>query len=190
MANIDRPNGFRPVKTFSGAPVTSLIRAIGVADGADVFVGDPVTLASGLAAPSATNDAAILGVAVGFGRFDKDGRTPLGMFNPENLNSTGKFYDDSASTHTEWCVYYVPADDVVFEVQTATALTKVPGDTADLTGGGTGSATTGQSYAEITTASNNDVTVVEVPILVGNTPTEVWGRYWVMFTRAEQAFHA
>ncbi len=189
MANIDRPNGFRPVKTFSGAPVTSLIRAIGVADGADIYVGDAISLASGLGAPSATNDSAILGVAVGFGKFDKDGRTPLGMFNPENLNSTGKFYDDSASTHTEWCVYYVPADDVIFEVQTATALTKVPGDTADLATGA-GSATTGQSIMEITTASNNDVTIVEVPNIVGNDPTTVWGRYWVMFTRAEQAFHA
>jgi hypothetical protein len=189
MANIDRPNGFRPVKTFSGAPVTSLIRAIGVADGADIYVGDAISLASGLGAASATNDSAILGVAVGFGKFDKDGRTPLGMFNPENLNSTGKFYDDSASTHTEWCVYYVPADDVIFEVQTATALTKVPGDTMDLLATA-GSATTGQSAHEATTSSNADLTVVEVPVLVGNTPTEVWGRYWVMFTRAEQAFHA
>jgi hypothetical protein len=189
MANIDRPNGFRPVKTFSGAPVTSLIRTIGVADGADIYVGDALNLASGLGAAAATNDASILGVAVGFGKFDKDGRTPLGMFNPSNLNSDGKFYDDSASTHTEWYVAYVPADDVIFEVQTATALTKVPGDTADITGG-VGSATTGQSIQEITTSSNVDVTVVEVPVLVGNTPTEVWGRYWVMFTRAEQAFHA
>lgn len=189
MANVDRPNGFKFVKTFSGAPVTSMIRAIGVADGADIFCGDAITLSSGLGAPSATNDSAILGVAVGFGKFDKDGRTPLGPFNPANLNSTGSFYDDSASTHTEWCVYYIPADDAVFEVQTATALTKVPGDTADLSAG-TGSSTTGVSAHEITTASNNDVTIVEVPNLVGNTPTEVWGRYWVMFTRAEQAFHA
>ncbi len=189
MANVDRPNGFKFVKTFSGAPVASMIRAIGVADGADIFVGDAVTLASGLAAPGATNDAAFLGVAVGFGKFDKDGRTPLGPFNPANLNSTGSFYDDSASTHTEWCCYYIPADDAVFEVQTATALTKVPGDVADVAGTA-GNQTTGVSITEMTTASNNDLTVVEVPNLVGNDPTAVWGRYWVMFTRAEQAFHA
>lgn len=189
MANIDRPNGFRPVKTFSGAPVTSLIRAIGVADGADIFVGDMLNLASGLAAAGATNDAAILGVAVGFGKFDKDGRTPLGPFNPANLNSTGMFYDDSASTHTEWCVYYVPADDVIFEVQTATALTKLVGETMDVTGTA-GNQTTGQSITEATTSNNADLTVVEVPNIIGNDPTAVWGRYWVMFTRAEQAFHA
>ena len=189
MANVDRPNGFKFVKTFSGAPATAMIRAIGVADGADIFVGDAISLSSGLGAPGATNDAAFLGVAVGFGKFDKDGRTPLGPFNPANLNSTGSFYDDSASTHTEWCVYYIPADDAVFEVQTATALTKVPGDTMDVVGTA-GSQTTGVSITEATTSNNADLTVVEVPNLVGNTPTEVWGRYWVMFTRAEQAFHA
>lgn len=189
MANVDRPNGFKFVKTISGAPVTAMIRAIGVADGTDIFVGDAISLASGLGAVSATNDTAILGVAVGFGKFDKDGRTPLGPFNPANLNSTGMFYDDSASTHTEWCVYYIPADDAVFEVQTATALTKVPGDTMDLSATA-GSTTTGQSAHEATTSSNADLTVVEVPNLVGNDPTAVWGRYWVMFTRAEQAFHA
>lgn len=190
MANVDRPNGFRFVKTFSGAPVTGMVRAIGVADGADIFVGDAVTLSSGLAAPSATNDSAILGVAVGFGKFDKDGKTPLLAYNPTNLDAGGRYYDDSASTHTEWYCLYIPADDAVFEVQTATALTKVVGDTMDIASNGAGSTTTGLSLAEATTSSNADLTVVEVPPLVDNTSTEVWGRYHVMFTRAEQAFHA
>lgn len=187
MANVDRPNGLRPVKTLSGAPWQGMIRAIGVADGADIFVGDAITLASGLAAPGATNDTGFLGVAVGFGKFDKDGKTPLGPFNPDNLGK--RFYDDSESTHTEWCVYYVPADDVVFEAQTATALTLVVGGTCDLSAG-TGSSTTGISAHELTTNSNADFTVVEVPVMPDNDPTAVWGRYWVMFTRAEQAFHA
>lgn len=187
MANVDRPNGFIPVRTLSGAPVTSLIRAIGVADGADIFVGDPINLESGLAAVGASNDTGFLGVAVGFGKFDKDGRTPLGPHNKDNLMK--RFYDDSASTHTEWVCYYVPADDVVFEAQTATALTLVVGDTADLTIGA-GNETTGNSIAELTTSSNADFTVVYVPIYPDNDPTLVWGRYHVMFTRAEQAFHA
>lgn len=189
MANVDRPNGFRFVKSISGAPVTALVRAIGVADGADIFVGDPLNLESGLAAPGATNDASFLGVAVGFGKFDKDGRTPLLAYNPGSLDSSGRFYDDSASTHTEWYVLYIPADDAIFEAQTATALTKVVGDTVDLLYTA-GSQTTGQSACEITTNSNADFTVVEVPQLVNNDPTLVWGRYHVMFTRAEQAFHA
>ncbi len=132
MANTDRPNGLRAVKTISGAPVTSLIRAVGVADGADIYIGDPLNLESGLAAPGATNDAAFLGVAVGFGKFGKDGRTPNGPFNPLNLNSDGLWYDDSASTHTERVCYYVPVEDVIFEAQTATALDIASGATCDL----------------------------------------------------------
>ena len=189
MANVDRPNGLRPVGTISGASWTSAIRAIGVADAADIYVGDPLNLESGLAAPGATNDAAFLGVAVGFGKFDKDGKTPLGPFNPNDLNSTGKYYDDSASTHTEWCVYYVPADDCIFEAQTATALTLVVGGTCDLSYTA-GNANTGISACELTTNSNADFTVISVPNQVDNDPTAVWGRYHVMFTRAEQAFHA
>lgn len=188
MANVDRPNGFRPVKTFSGAPWTSTIRTIGVTDGTDLFRYQPLNLASGLAAAGATNDAAFLGVAVGFGKVDPSGRIPLGPFNKDNLMVS--FYDDSASTHTEWVVYYVPADDVIFEAQTGTALTKLPGDTADLVSTHAGSELTGISGTELTTSSNADFTVVEIPNYPDNEPTEVWGRYWVMFTRAEQAFHA
>jgi hypothetical protein len=187
MANVDRPNGFIPVKTISGAPVSSLIRAVGVADSADIFVGDPVNLESGLAAPGATNDDDFLGVAVGFGKFDKDGKIPLGPFNPDNL--TKRFYDDSESTHTEWVCYYVPADDVIFEVQTATALTKLVGETMDLLYTA-GSTTTGVSACEATTSTNGDLTVIEVPNKPDNDSTLVWGRYHVMFTRANQAFHA
>ena len=187
MANVDRPNGFRPVKTLSGAPVSSLIRSIGVTDGTDIFRGDFISLTSGLAAVAATNDTAIVGVAVGFGKKDSMSQTTGGMFNADSLMTS--YYDDSASTHTDWVCYYVPADDVIFEAQTATALTKLPGDTVDLLATA-GDATTGASRQEITTSSNADFTVVEVPQYADNTSTEVWGRYWVMVTRAEQAFHA
>lgn len=186
MANVDRPNGFRPVKTLSGAPVSGLIRTIGVADGADIFIGDVVNLEAGLADPGVTNDAAFLGVAVGFGMVDADG-IPLGPFDPDNLNV--RYYDDSANTHTDWVCYYIPVIDVLFEVQTDTALTLAVGATADIAGVN-GSLTTGRSIMEITTSANADVTVIEIPQIVDNDPALVNGRYWVMFTRAEQAFHA
>lgn len=186
MANVDRPNGFKPVKTISGGPVTGLIRFIGVADGEDIFIGDIVNLESGLADPGATNDTDFLGVVVGVGKMDADGR-PLGPYNPANLGK--RFYDDSESTHTEWGVYYVPVDDVIFEAQTATALTLVVGSNCDLSDAA-GDETSGISRQEITTSSNADFVVVEVPEYADNDPTLVWGRYWVMVTRAEQAFHA
>lgn len=186
MANTDRPNGFRPVKTLSGRPVNGTIRHIGVADGEDIFIGDILNLETGLADPAATGDAALLGVAVGFGKVDADG-IPLGPFNPDDLGK--RYYDDSASTHTEWVVYYVPVEDVIFEAQTATALTLAIGATCDLLDAA-GSVTTGRSAQEITTSSNADFTVVEIPHYPDNDNTLVNGRYWVMATRAEQAFHA
>lgn len=185
MANVDRPNGFIPVGTLSGAPVSGLIRAIGVTDAANMFIGDALNLASGLAAVAATNDASILGVAVGFGK--KVNGVVSQAYNAADLNT--KYYNDGANTHTDWVVFYAPADDVIFEVQTATALTKLVGETMDLSATA-GSTTTGISAHEATTSLNADLTVVAVPQLVDNDPTAVWGRYHVMFTRAEQAFHA
>jgi hypothetical protein len=186
MANIDRPNGFKAVKTLSGAPVSSLIRYIGVTDGADMFIGDLINLASGLGAVAATNDAAILGVAVGFGKVDADG-IPLGPFNPSSLET--RYYDDSASTHTEWVVYYIPVGDVILEAQTSTALTLAIGANCDLLATA-GNTTTSRSAQELNTSTNADFTVVEIPKYPDNDNTLVWGRYWVMVTRAEQAFHA
>ncbi len=186
MANIDRPNGFIPVKTVSGRPMNSVIRYIGVADGEDIFRGDMLNLESGLADPAATDDAALLGVAVGFGQVNADG-IPLGPFNPDALGT--RWYDDSAQTHTDWVVYYAPVEDVIFEAQTATALTLAIGATCDLLDAA-GDSTTGRSAQEITTSTNADFTVVEIPHYPNNDNTTVNGRYWVMVTRAEQAFHA
>lgn len=185
MANADRPNGFRPVKTLNGMPMWSMVRAIGVADGEDIFVGDALNLESGLADPMDTNDSALLGVAVGFGKKDTMSQEAIGgNFNPGDLSV--RFYDDSANTHTDWIVYYVPFKDMMFEVQTDTALTKVPGDTVDLTSTA-GSEVTGISAHEITTSSNADFVVVEVPKYPDNDATAAFGRYWVRAVQAEQS---
>lgn len=186
MANVDRPNGFRLVKTITGAPVSSVIRSVGVTDAADIFVGDALTLTSGLAAVAATNDAAFLGVAVGFGKVNSMTGEIQGMFNATSLET--RYYDDSASTHTEWVCFYVPASDGVFEVQTSGAQTLLPGSSCDLVATA-GNTTTGQSNHEITSSTNADFKVVEVPKYVDNDHTAAWGRYWVMFTHGEQAFN-
>ena len=82
MANPDRPNGFKPVKTKSGAPISGMIRTVGVTDGTNIFKGDLLTLTSGLAAVAASNDAALLGVAVGFGKADAYSGEFAGAYNP------------------------------------------------------------------------------------------------------------
>ena len=188
MANVDRPNGLVFVKTLSGAPISAAMRSIGVTDGADMFAGDAINLASGLAAVGATNDAAFLGVAVSFSkRDDLTSSIGAGPANPDNLAQN--YYDDSASTHTDYVVNYIPATDAIFEAQTATALTLAVGATCDLLATA-GDTTTGRSKHEITTSSNADFSVVEVPDLPDNDNTLVNGRYWVKFVTAEQAFHA
>lgn len=184
MANADRPSGFKPVKTMSGRDWNSMIRYIGVADGEDIGIGDILNLESGLADPGATNDAAFLGVAVGFGQVDADG-IPLGPFNPDDLGK--RYYDDSASTHTDWVVYYVPADDVVFEVQTNADLDLSVGDNVDLVDGAVDT-TTGRSIQEVGTSTNADFVVVELPKYPDNDNSLANAKVWVMVTRAEQAY--
>jgi hypothetical protein len=184
MANPDRPNGFTPVKTLSGAPVSAVIRAIGVADGEDIFIGDMVNLESGLADPMATNDAAILGAVVGVGKI-VNGKF-VGAFDPSNLNP-GVYYDDSASTHTDYCVFYAPATDCIFEVQSNADLDLVVGSPCDLVDG-VGSTTSGRSIQEVGSNTNSDFVVVEIPQYPDNDSTLANTRYWVRVTRAEQAF--
>lgn len=145
MANPDRPSGFKFVKTLSGAPMQSVIRSIGVTDGTDIFKGDLISLSSNLGAVAATADATFLGVAVGFGKVGSDGEYSS-AFNPDTL--TTLYYDDSASTHTEWRVFYVPVDDAIFEVQSDTDLDLAVGDPCDLLTTTAGNTTSGRSRSE------------------------------------------
>lgn len=183
MANVDRPNGFRFVKSLSGSYTNPVIRSVGVADGADIFVGDALQLSSGLAQRLAV-EGVCLGVAVGFGKKDSQLQTN-GMYNPTDLAT--RYYDDSANTHTDWVVFYIPAEDAVFEAQTDGAVTLVVGEAQDVTVG-TGSTSTGLSDMEInstTTTNDGDVMVVEIPNLPDNDHTLAAGRYWVKFVNTQ-----
>ena len=181
MANVDRPNGFTPVKTRSGAPVTGLIRQVGVADGGDIFIGDALTLSSGLAAASTAAADTIIGVAVGFGKKDPSSKQWTGAVNPNDQET--QYYDDSANTHTDWAVFYVPAEDVIFEAQfdgTPTTPTVGQGYGLIYT---TGSTVTGRSLQEIDgdDVTDIDVVVVELPQAPRNDVTAAYGRVYVMF---------
>lgn len=180
MANVDRPNGFRAVKTVSGGPVTGLIRTVGVTDSGDIFVGDAISITSGLATPLAV-EGICAGVAVGFGKKNATLENG-GPFNPDDLMT--RYYDDSASTHTDWVCYYVPAEDVIFEGQVDdTAEVGVVGEAYDIVATA-GSVVTGISAMEINgnaLTNDGDVVVVEIPNIVGNDPELAFGRYWVKF---------
>jgi hypothetical protein len=183
MANPDKPNGFKLVASLSGAPVSSLIRSIGVTDGTDIFKGDMISLASGLGAVSATNDATFLGVAVGFGKVDPATGNYASAYNPDNL--TTLYYDDSASTHTEWRVFYIPVDQAIFEVQSDTDLDLLRGAACDLLVTTAGSTTTGISGQQIGASTNADFHVVDIPAYPDNDSTLANTRYHVTVTGAE-----
>ena len=182
MANTSRVNGFRAVKSFSGAPVSSLVRRVGCADGGgDIFIGDPIVLSSGLAAPAATNGV-ILGVAVGFGKANSMTDIVGGAYGDPASPDGPNFYDDSVDVAADTYCYYLPADDVIFEIETDAADTLTVGEGIDFVDAG-GSETTGLSGFSLNggTATNTDCIVVEIPQLVDNDPTLIYGRYWVKF---------
>jgi len=183
MANPDRASGFRLVKSLSGAPVTSLMRSVGVTDGTDIFKGDLISLTSNLAAVSATNDATILGVAVGFGKVDAASGNYASAYNPDNL--TTLYYDDSASTHTEWRVWYVPVDEAIFEVQSDTDIDLAVGDPCDLLVTTAGNTVSGISGQQVGANTNTDMKVVEIPAYPDNDSTLANTRYHVAITKAE-----
>jgi len=169
MANPDKPNGFRPVGTLSGGPVTMAnIRFVGAADSEDIFIGDMVNLESGLADPMATNDAAILGAVVGVGKYDELTGSIAALADVANLNN--RFYDDSASTHTDYYVAVALASDCVYEVQSNADLDSVVGDPLDLVDG-TGNSATGRSIQEVGSNTNSDFVVVAIPDYPDNDST-------------------
>ena len=184
MANPDRPSGFKFAKTKGGA-ATAQVRAIGVADGANIYRGDSLTLSTGLAAVSATNDTAFLGVAVGFGKRDPSTGSIGSMTDPDNLEIG--FYNDAISTHTDYVVFYIPAEGNLFEVQTNADLDAVPGTAVDLVAT-TGSVTTGISAHEVGASTNADFVVVEIPDQANNDPALTNANVIVQYTVAETAF--
>lgn len=182
MANPDRPNGFTPVKKLDGSPWNGVLRQIGVTDGADLFVGDVLSVTSGLAARGAVADTTFLGIAMGFGKVLNNGSVEnnINMFNPQDLEQ--RFYDDSESTHTDWVVFYCPLNDMIFEAQTALDASGIDdiGAALDFTTTA-GSQTTGRSGMELTTKSSDNVIVVEHPNYVDNDVSLTNARLWVTF---------
>jgi hypothetical protein len=184
MANVDRPNGFRPSKTLIGAPWTALVREYTAADRSsdttnnhgDIYIGDPVALSSGLVVP-ANSGAAVVGVVVAIGPTSANfGET--GYYDANNLGKRYLAYNEAGK------VGVVPAEGVLFEVQSASDLDLVVGAEADFTlvaGAAHGSRTTGNSNVELTTDSDSDVRVVEVVRTPDNDLTLANARYLVKF---------
>lgn len=183
MANPDTPNGFRFVKSMSGAPSVGMIRSA-EPSGADIYKFDVISIegssGSKLAEASTTNDDTFVGVAVGFGKkTDMTGEYPV-SFNPSNLEKI--WYDDSENTSADWRVFYIPVEGNVFEVQSDTDLDLGVGDVCDLLATTSGSSTTGISGHQIGASTNADLIIVDIPRYPDNDPTLANTRYHVMFS--------
>jgi hypothetical protein len=185
MANVDKPNGFTPVKSLLGAPWNSLMRKVSVAarsdatnNHGDIYVGDPINISDAGVVTVADSGDAVTGVVVGIGSSSGVHHGGAGIFDVSDLT---KQYIAHDAAGTLW---YVPANGVLFSVQTASDLDLSPGEKADTTvtaATAHGSRTTSRSTAELTTASNNDVMVVEDDTSPNNDVSIANARHLVMF---------
>lgn len=159
MANVDNPNGAKPVGTISGAPWQGLIRSY-MADGAgsDIFIGDFVVLnTDGYVDVAAAGGTDIVGVCVGF-QPAQAGQT--NMITDHYLGSTSydlskKYYDASADG-AAWILVCVGTD-VLYEIQedgdtTPLTLAEI-GNNVDIIATA-GDTTKGHSQQEINSDSN------------------------------------
>jgi hypothetical protein len=198
MANISRAWGFRPAKTLMGTSWTALVRGYTAADRTasttnnygDLYIGDAVKLVSGKVVVANSGDT-ILGVVVALGT-NTTTFGQAGYYNPNNLGQSYLSLTDSG------IVGVCPAENVLFEVQEASDLDLVPGSQADIcNSAGTtmaanvahGSRTTGQSSEMVTTASNNDVMVVEQQTAPDNDITITAAKYLVRFVKTTNALN-
>jgi hypothetical protein len=184
MANIDRPNGFAPVKNLYGSPWSATARTLAVAartdatnNHGDIYIGDPITVSASGVVSVADSGVAVLGVVVGIGTPSTTHGKP-GIFDPSNLVKQYLAHDEAGY------VWYVPAEGNLFEIQTASALSLKPGMKADhnvTAATAHGDRDRSQSDAELVTATNNDVIVIEDATYPNNDTTLANARHLVMF---------
>lgn len=184
MANVSRSFGFTPAKSLTGAAITDMIRFYNAGvrssdttnNHGDIYIGDPVKLASGAVLPANSGDT-ILGVAVAVGTtVSTFGQT--GYYNPNNLMQRYLAYTDTG------VVGVIPAEGMLFQCEEASDLDLVQGSLADINSAAAtahGSRTTGNSSVKLTTASNNDVKVVEMVTSPDNDPTITAAKFIVKF---------
>ena len=193
MANSDRPNGFRAVKSLVGMPVNYMVRSALVGDVTadstnsfgNLFVGSPVTIEGGYIETALTNER-IAGVPVGFGRLRANLQGNKGPFDPTNLERRYVDYSDTASN--VWVCYYTPAELMVYEGQTGADLDITLGETKDFgitttalaTDTAHGNTNTQSSILEYVDGSN-DFVIVELPDQVGDDQTLTNAKAWARF---------
>jgi len=160
MPNVDKPDGYRPVKYLNGSPWNGAVSryVVPAANTTAIFIGDIVELDGqvgtdrgkefrGILTLTQTNNGTPAGVVVGF---EED---------PLNLNITGLFRSTGAKS-TDRIAYVVDDPNVLFEVQVSD--TGLPAAAVGLNTGPiitAGSTTTGRSAFEL---SSTEVTTAAI----------------------------
>ena len=193
MASVSRINGFRPVKTISGAPYSGKANLYFAASGNSdvIMVGDAVKLAGDARAASGAPTVARcgatdipVGVVVGI-LFSGVGNEVTNMPNVANLNTP---VYRAASTDR----YPLVADDpqLVYEVQYAGTSVSAATITANVGQNGqftttAGSTTSGSSGMQLdstglATTSTLPLKIVGFPSRPDNAPGDVYFSYYVL----------
>lgn len=153
MANIDRQNGFTPVRHLNGMPWNGKARMyyIPVGNAAAIFVGDAVASAGSADATGkyasiaiAATTANVRGVVIGFSD------QPFISLDTSNL------YRNYCPASKEMYALVVDDPDVIFEVQEDNDTNDMDADMVGLSADfivGTGSTTTGKSAMELDSSS-------------------------------------
>lgn len=133
MANINAPNGFRPLRHLKGGTIRANEYALASATASSIFAGDVVKLLNtGLLDVAAATDTNLIGVVQGFSWTDTDGTPRF-----EKKFPTGQVTLGSADVKA--FVYDDP--DIVFEAQASTYSQTHNGNNADITATAGNSAT-------------------------------------------------
>ena len=199
MANPDRPNGFTPVGTLSGANWQGLVRRAVMADASadstnnhgDIYLGTPVRLdATGKALAWESGDTDCVGVCVGVGYRRANAQNESGPFDPDNLVSRFANHADSSSTTVLIDIYYAPAEDTIYEVQTdSTALTVQVTDYVDVIASdnaqAVGDRTTSKSNLEVAVPGDSEFKIVAIPEYPDNDATLANARIHGVFANTE-----
>lgn len=168
MANVDRPSGFRPIGTVSGAPWQGHLMTFDVdsSNATAIFLGDLIALeADGNVAPAAAGSTQLLGACVG-------------IYHSDPGDSTGRSLEGGGSNDLNLSLKYLPANtagkilvtvgpDVLYEAQEDSAVSSLAltdrGANVDFVAGA-GSTTTGRSGYEID--SDTVTTIASAPLRI------------------------
>jgi len=165
MANLDAPNGFKPIGTMSGSPYNANIQNMECdASAGAIFIGDLVALeADGKVIPM-TATGIPYGVCVGV-----DESMPIGVNGVrDNAMSTGALnFQGHSSASTANVIQVLVGPDVLYEVQEdagggALAITDIGINAAVLATAG--STTTGRSAMELD--SSTAATTATLPLKI------------------------